>query len=99
MFGHQYRSWQEDMELAIELAQIATLRRVLEIFCARHELAFADRTAITAARELMKFADEGETDPTILEQRLDEAMQTYSERSPLASKIMVSMSASPARHQ
>jgi len=62
------------MELAIELSRIATLRRVLEIFCARHELEFADRPAIIAARELMKFADEGETDPVILQRRLDEAI-------------------------
>ena len=32
------------MELAMELSQIATLRRVLEIFCARHELEFAERS-------------------------------------------------------
>ncbi|MFK0161312.1 hypothetical protein [Rhizobium sp. NPDC090279] len=85
--------------MAIELSQIATLRRVLEIFCTRHELEFADRPAIIAARELMKFADEGETDPAILEQRLDEAMQTYGERAPLASRAVASMGSSPVRHQ
>jgi len=63
------------MELAIELSQIATLRRVLEAFCSRHDLTFSDRPAITAARELMRFADEGETDPGVLERRLDEVMQ------------------------
>lgn len=87
------------MELAIELSQIATLRRVLEIFCARHELEFADRTAIIAARELMKFADEGETDPLVLEQRLDEAMQTYGKPMLPAQRAVASMGASPARHQ
>ncbi|WP_457887941.1 hypothetical protein [Rhizobium sp. LEGMi135b] len=85
--------------MPIELSQIATLRRVLEIFCARHELEFADRPAIIAARELMKFADEGETDPAILERRLDEAMQTYGERMPLALRSAVPLSASPARQQ
>jgi sensor domain CHASE-containing protein len=87
------------MELAMELSQIATLRRVLEIFCARHELEFADRPAIIAARELMKFADEGETDPVILQRRLDEAMQTYGERMLPAQRAVASMGALPARHQ
>ncbi|SCB12357.1 hypothetical protein GA0061103_1794 [Rhizobium multihospitium] len=87
------------MELAIELSQIATLRRVLEIFCARHDLEFADRTAIIAARELMKFADEGETDPLVLEQRLDEAMQTSGEPMLPAQRAVASMGASSARQQ
>jgi len=87
------------MELAMELSQIATLRRVLEIFCARHELEFADRTAIIAARELMKFADEGETDPLVLEQRLDEAMQTSGGPMVPARRAGASMGASSARQQ
>ncbi|MFB2564740.1 hypothetical protein [Rhizobium sp. IMFF44] len=85
--------------MAIELSQIATLRRVLEIFCARHDLEFADRTAIIAARELMKFADEGETDPLVLEQRLDEAMQTSGGPMLPARRTVASMGASSARQQ
>lgn len=70
--------------MAIELSQIATLRRVLEAFCSRHDLTFSDRPAIIAARELMRFADEGETDPAILARRLDEVMQAAELRQPPA---------------
>ena len=85
--------------MTLELSQIATLRRVLEIFCARHDLRFADRPAIIAARELMKFASEGENDPAILEQRLDDAMRAYHRHAPLASRATASMRASSAPQQ
>jgi hypothetical protein len=87
------------MKLAMELSQIATLRRVLETFCARHDLRFADRPAIIAARELMKFASEGENDPAVLEQRLDEAMEAYGQPTPLTSRAAASMRASSAPQQ
>lgn len=70
--------------MAIELSQIATLRRVLEAFCSHHDLTFSDRLALSAARELMKFADEGENDPTVLTRRLDEAMQDTQHHRPPA---------------
>lgn len=68
--------------MAIELSQIAILRRVLETFCSRHDLTFSDRPAIIAARELMKFADEGENDPDVLEERLNDVMQASHQRQP-----------------
>ena len=87
------------MELAIELSQIATLRQVLEAFCSRHDLRFSDRPAIIAARELMRFADEGENDPAILAERLDEAMQTSPHHSPSTPRMTASIGNPPASHR
>ena len=87
------------MELAIELSQIATLRQVLELFCSRHDLKLFDRPAIIAARELMRFADEGENDPVVLEQRLDEAMQASPHHRPSAPRMTVSIGNPPASHR
>lgn len=88
------RAATEDMQLAIELSQIATLRRVLEAFCARHDLTFSDRPAIAAARELMRFADEGENDPGILERRLDEVMRA-SNQSPAPRAVPFNRASAP----
>ncbi|OCJ00412.1 hypothetical protein A6U86_12460 [Rhizobium sp. AC27/96] len=81
----------------MELSQIATLRRVLEAFCYHHELTFSDPPAISAARELMRFADEGENDPVILARRLDEVMRASHHRRPPAQRPMPFSSASAPR--
>lgn len=72
--------------MAIELSQIAILRRVLEDYCSRHDLRLSDQPAIIAARELMRFADEGESDPANLTLRLDEAMPSHLHREPLSAR-------------
>jgi hypothetical protein len=60
--------------LSIELWQIAILRKVLNDFCSQHDLSLGDPTAVMAARELMRFAAEGETDPMTLMSRLADTM-------------------------
>lgn len=81
--------------MAIALSQIATLRRVLEAYCSRNDLTFSDRPAISAARELMKFADEGENDAAVLARRLDEVMQAADHRQPLAPRAALSSTSLP----
>jgi len=72
--------------LAIELSQIAILRKVLEDFCSRRDLGLSDQPAIVAARELMRLADEGESDPANLALRLDEAMPPYPHHEALSAR-------------
>lgn len=81
----------------MELSQIATLRRVLEAFCSHHDLTFSDPPAISAARELMRFADEGENDPIVLARRLEEVMRTVHHRRPPAQRAMPFTSATAPR--
>lgn len=82
----QCRNQQEDKKLAIELSQIAILRRVLEDFCSRHDLRLSDQPAIIAARELMRFADEGESDPANLALLLNETMPSHLHREPQSAR-------------
>ncbi|PKA41515.1 hypothetical protein [Rhizobium sullae] len=60
--------------MSVELWQVTIMRKVLNDFCAHHDMSVRDRTAITAAGFLMKFATEGEADAGEFRTRLDEAM-------------------------
>lgn len=72
--------------MAIELSQIAILRKVLEDFCSHHDLRLSDQSAIIAARELMRFADEGESDPANLALLLNETMPSHLHREPQSAR-------------